>query len=64
MPGIDGREVARRIRSEEEPGRDVLLVAISGWARASDVEDSLACGFDYYLVKPVDVEAIAQLCSG
>jgi len=62
MPGIDGREVARRVRSEDG-GRSVLLVAISGWARPSDVEESLASGFDHHLVKPVDMETLERLCA-
>lgn len=60
MPLMDGREVARRIRAAD-PDRQVLLIALSGWARGTDVEDSLACGFDHHLAKPVDPGAVAGL---
>jgi len=60
MPGLDGREVARRIRATDT-GRKVLLIALSGWARKLDTESSLAAGFDMHLVKPVDFQRIHDI---
>src|SRR5690606_13152581 len=62
MPTIDGYEVCRRIR-EQEWGRDILLVALTGWGRAEDRERTREAGFDEHLVKPVglaDVESMLR----
>jgi signal transduction histidine kinase len=60
MPEIDGYEVARRIRAEPW-GRDLTLVAITGWGQESDRRRSHAAGFDSHLVKPVDSGKLARL---
>jgi CheY-like chemotaxis protein len=52
MPKMDGLEAARAIRSHPW-GRDVVIVALSGWGRPSDIEASKQAGFDLHLVKPV-----------
>jgi PAS domain S-box-containing protein len=60
MPGMDGNEVARRLRAQ--PGfESTLIVALTGWGQASDVERSRKAGFDRHLVKPANVEAIRAL---
>jgi two-component system CheB/CheR fusion protein len=54
LPGMDGYEVARRIR--EDPGLDdVLLVALTGYGRDEDRSRSRESGFEHHLVKPVDL---------
>jgi len=53
MPGLDGFEVARRIR-EHEDLRDVALVAVTGWGQEQDRRRTRAAGFDRHLVKPID----------
>ncbi len=63
LPGIDGYEVARRIR-ERPNGRAMLLLALTGYGFPSDYERSAAAGFDYHLVKPVDPYELARLLSG
>jgi PAS domain S-box-containing protein len=63
LPGIDGYEVARRIR-ERPNGRAMLLLALTGYGFPSDYERSAAAGFDYHLVKPVDPNELARLLSG
>jgi CheY-like chemotaxis protein len=52
LPGLDGYEVAARVRhaDREQP----LLVAVTGYGQASDRRRSLEAGFDHHLVKPVD----------
>ncbi|MBK8019052.1 MAG: response regulator [Betaproteobacteria bacterium] len=63
MPGLDGFETARRVRAAPW-GRDVLLVAITGWGRPDDRAQSQAAGFDLHLVKPVDLDVIESLLTG
>jgi PAS domain S-box-containing protein len=60
LPGIDGYEVARRIRAMPE-GRGVLLVAQTGWGQDDDRKKTAAAGFDAHLVKPVDLDALLRL---
>jgi CheY-like chemotaxis protein len=60
MPGMDGFEVARRLR--EVPGRDgLLLVALTGWGTKEDRRRTTEAGFDRHLVKPVDPKALEEL---
>jgi PAS domain S-box-containing protein len=60
MPEMDGEEVARRIRAHPE-FRGLRLVALTGWGQAADRERSRAAGFDYHLIKPADVAALASV---
>jgi PAS domain S-box-containing protein len=53
MPEMDGYEVARRMRADPH-GRDVLLVALTGWGQEEDKRRARAAGFDEHLTKPVD----------
>jgi signal transduction histidine kinase/ActR/RegA family two-component response regulator len=62
LPGFDGYEVARRIR--EGLGRDVLLVAVTGYGQARDRERTKLAGFDLHLVKPVEVDSIRCAMDG
>ena len=62
LPGMDGYQLARRIR-EEPFGRDILLLAMTGYSAPGDADRSLEHGFDYHLVKPVDLDQIARLLS-
>ena len=63
LPGMDGNEVARRLRSRPE-FEGTRIVALTGWGQESDVERSRAAGFDHHLVKPADTEAILELIAG
>jgi two-component system CheB/CheR fusion protein len=54
MPGLDGYELARRIRAASW-GHRVRLVALTGWGQASDVERARAAGFDAHLTKPAEL---------
>ena len=60
LPGMDGNEVARRLRGRPEFEK-TLIVALTGWGQESDVERSRAAGFDHHLVKPANPEAILEL---
>ena len=62
LPGIDGFEVARRIRLDEN-GEAIFLVAISGYGREEDRQRSQEAGFDHHLVKPVDFNDLTKLLS-
>jgi len=62
LPGMDGYQLARRIR-EEPCGRDMLLLAMTGYSAPGDADRSLEHGFDHHLVKPVDLDQIARLLS-
>jgi two-component system, sensor histidine kinase len=57
LPGLDGYEVARRIRTTA-PGRTVTLVALTGYGQPEDRRRAQDAGFDAHLVKPVDVEGL------
>lgn len=63
LPGMDGFEVARRLRGDLGLGRTVL-VALTGWGQAEDRRRSQEAGFDHHLVKPVEPEDIVRLLAG
>ena len=60
MPGMDGYETARRLRSTVE-GRDVSLVALTGWGQDEDRRRSKAEGFARHLLKPVDADSLRAI---
>ncbi|MBV8405150.1 MAG: response regulator [Gammaproteobacteria bacterium] len=60
MPQLDGYEVARRIRAAPW-GKDVTLVAVTGWGQEADRRRSREAGFDLHLVKPLDAERLQRL---
>jgi CheY-like chemotaxis protein len=57
LPGLDGYEVARRLRSEAETA-DARLIAITGYGTEHDQEMARDAGFDRHLVKPVDPDRL------
>ena len=60
LPGIDGYEVARRLRSHAQLER-VKLIAVTGYGQEADRLHSQEAGFDYHLVKPVDAQKLQDL---
>jgi signal transduction histidine kinase/ActR/RegA family two-component response regulator len=62
LPGMDGNEVARRIRSIRG-GHEISLIAMTGYGQPEDRRRALQAGFDCYLVKPVDPAVLSQLLS-
>jgi CheY-like chemotaxis protein len=60
MPGMDGYEVARRIR--KTPGMEnVLLAALTGWGQQEDRRRTAEAGFDHHLVKPLQPATLEGL---
>ena len=60
MPGMDGYEVARRLRAMRELD-GVRIVAITGWGQEADRQRSREAGFDLHLVKPVDPNELVRV---
>jgi CheY-like chemotaxis protein len=63
LPGMDGYEVARRLRSKTED-RKPLLVAVSGYGRDEDRRRSRQAGFDHHLIKPTELSALRSALAG
>ena len=63
LPGMDGYELARELRRRLNEA-EVRLVAITGYAAASDRHRAKAAGFDAHLSKPVDPELLARVLDG
>jgi signal transduction histidine kinase/ActR/RegA family two-component response regulator len=62
LPGMNGYEVARKLR--ETPGVErAFLVALTGWGTREDRERSSEAGFDHHLTKPADMNAVETLLS-
>ena len=57
LPGIDGYEVARRLRSHDHDHR-LMLIALTGYGQPEDIMRSAEAGFDHHLVKPVAQEVL------
>ena len=60
MPGMDGHEVARRLRQQPQ-FQDLTLIAVTGWGQEEDRYRSQSAGFDHHLVKPVDLSVLQDL---
>ncbi len=60
MAGMDGHEVARRIRRDPAL-RNVTLIAVTGWGQEEDRRRSRAAGFDHHLIKPADIDTLRTI---
>ena len=60
MPGLNGYEVATRLR-KIEGAEDVMLVALTGWGQPADRARASDAGFDHHLTKPIDYEELEAL---
>ena len=60
LPKLNGYEVARRIR-QQRSGQDVILIALTGWGQDEDRRRSQEAGFNFHVVKPVDLATLEQL---
>ncbi|MGJ7492088.1 ATP-binding protein [Variovorax sp. ZT4R33] len=59
LPGLDGYEVARRLRQQRGADR-MALIALTGWGATRDVARSQAAGFDHHLTKPVEAAMLER----
>ena len=57
LPMVDRWCIARQLRADP-PGKDMVLIAMSGYGQASDMERSAQAGFDLHLTKPADIEQL------
>jgi CheY-like chemotaxis protein len=60
MPRLNGRDAAKRIR-DQPWGKNMVLVAITGWGQDEDRRKSKEAGFDIHMVKPVDLGLLMKL---
>ena len=60
LPGMNGFEVAKKVREEIELGK-VVLVAMTGYGQEADKQRSHEAGFNYHLVKPADFSQVKQI---
>jgi len=60
MAGMDGHEVAARLRADRRHASTVL-VALTGWGSEDDRRRTRSTGFDFHLVKPVSAEAVDEI---
>lgn len=62
LPGMDGYEIARRLRCQPET-KKVLLAAVTGYGGEEDRRLSREAGFDHHLVKPVGADTLRSVLS-
>jgi CheY-like chemotaxis protein len=60
LPKLDGHEVCRRVR-EQPWGKDIMVIALTGWGQEDDRRRSEEAGFNGHLVKPVDYDKLLEL---
>lgn len=63
LPVLSGYEAAQQIRAQN-PGMQVLIIALTGWGQESDRQRSAAAGIDHHLVKPLDLATLRQILDG
>jgi CheY-like chemotaxis protein len=60
LPKLSGHDVCRYVR-QQPWGKDILMIALTGWGQEEDRRKSEQAGFDGHLVKPVDYEKLMEL---
>ena len=60
LPGMDGYELARRLRASPAT-QQAVLIAMTGYGQASHREMGKAAGFDHYFVKPIDMPQLTEI---
>jgi CheY-like chemotaxis protein len=60
LPKLDGHEVCRRVR-EQPWGKDIMVIALTGWGQEDDRRKSEEAGFNGHLVKPIDYDKLLEL---
>jgi signal transduction histidine kinase len=61
LPGMDGYEVARRLRSEGAAAGGAIIVAVSGYGQDVDRNRARQAGFSHHFVKPVEFDTLQKL---
>ncbi len=61
LPGMDGYELARRLRELRGGGDHLRLVAVTGYGQDADRQRSARAGFERHLVKPIDLSDLAEV---
>jgi CheY-like chemotaxis protein len=59
LPRLSGYDIARHVRQKR--GREVLLVAITGWGQEDDRRKAREAGFDHHFTKPADFDVLLEL---
>lgn len=59
MPGMDGYEVARKLKAEPDSER-IVLIAVTGWGQEEDQQRSRAAGFDAHMIKPANPQTLQE----
>ncbi|MFM0010010.1 PAS domain S-box protein [Paraburkholderia sediminicola] len=62
LPGLNGYELARRIRHEHHD-TGILLIAVTGWGQQQDKQTAEEAGFDHHFTKPVDPRELQRVLS-
>ena len=62
LPKLDGHEVCRHVR-QQPWGKDIVMIALTGWGQEDDRRKSEEAGFNGHLVKPVDYDRLLELLS-
>lgn len=60
MPKLSGYEVARQMRRQPW-GENTVLIALTGWGQQDDIRRALDVGFNYHMVKPVNIPQLQEL---
>ena len=63
MPKLNGYEASKLIRKQPW-GKDILLIAATGWGQNQDRDRTLEAGFDYHLVKPIEPQELINILTG
>ena len=62
LPKLSGHDVCRQVRAQPW-GKDIVVIALTGWGQEEDRRKSQEAGFDGHLVKPVDYDELLELLS-
>jgi PAS domain S-box-containing protein len=62
LPRLTGHEVCRQVR-QQPWGKDIVMIALTGWGQEDDRRQSEEAGFNGHLVKPVDYDKLLELLS-
>jgi len=63
LPGMDGLELTRRLKSSPET-KDIIILALTAYAMKGDDEKAKAAGCDGYITKPIDTQAFPAIIAG